>query len=268
MTRNGHSVSRNAHSVSRNGNFKWLNSHFIIVYIIFPGFYPLNSIVLDKNRLFYPVQRVYWIKSCILPTTTCAMVLSRDNRYAQYHTQLSVYIVRLDNMEGCLSPLTSRIFITALMYTKHQVFLVVLIKKHYICKRFQFHKSHYNMYWRVYPNMLTIVLHGYKRWLWYHDINIKAFTWRFVLDASKLRNFQVWSWTLQRWMLSGCVLPHPFYWYDLWRLICMVLPCCVVSVEGEMCIHIGVGFEVARSTILGSAKASKRGTGNKEIPRF
>ena len=65
MTRNGHSVSRNAHSVSRNGNFKQLYSHFIIVYILFPGFYPLNSIVLDKNRLFYPVQRVYWIKSCI-----------------------------------------------------------------------------------------------------------------------------------------------------------------------------------------------------------
>ena len=65
VTRNGHSVTRNAHSVSRNGNFKQLNSHFIIVYIIFPGFYPLNSIVLDKNRLFYPVQRVYWIKSCM-----------------------------------------------------------------------------------------------------------------------------------------------------------------------------------------------------------
>ena len=36
-----------------------------MVYIIFPGFYPLNSIVLDKKRLFYPIQRVYWIKSCI-----------------------------------------------------------------------------------------------------------------------------------------------------------------------------------------------------------
>lgn len=66
----------------------------------------------------------------------------------------------------------------------------------------------------------------------------------------------------------GMCIAHPFYWYDLWRLIYMVLPCCVVSVEGEMCIHISVGFEVARSTILGSAKASKRGTGNKEIPRF
>ena len=36
----------------------------------------------------------------------------------------------------------------------------------------------------------------------------------------------------------------------------------------EKCIHIGVGFDVARSTTLGNAKASIRGTGNKEIPRL
>ena len=36
----------------------------------------------------------------------------------------------------------------------------------------------------------------------------------------------------------------------------------------DKCTHIGVGFDVARSTILGNAKASKCGTGNKEIPRF
>ena len=36
----------------------------------------------------------------------------------------------------------------------------------------------------------------------------------------------------------------------------------------ERCIHIGVGFDVARSTTLGSAKASIRGTGNREIPRL
>ena len=30
-----------------------------------PVFYPLNCIVVDKKRLFYPLQRIYWIKSCI-----------------------------------------------------------------------------------------------------------------------------------------------------------------------------------------------------------
>lgn len=35
---------------------------------------------------------------------------------------------------------------------------------------------------------------------------------------------------------------------------------------GRMCYHIGVGFDVARSTILGNAKASKRGTGNGYVP--
>lgn len=28
-------------------------------------FYPLYYIVVDKKRLFYPLQRIYWIKSCI-----------------------------------------------------------------------------------------------------------------------------------------------------------------------------------------------------------
>lgn len=26
------------------------------------GFYPQNGIVVDKNRFFYPLQRIYWIK--------------------------------------------------------------------------------------------------------------------------------------------------------------------------------------------------------------
>ena len=33
-------------------------------------------------------------------------------------------------------------------------------------------------------------------------------------------------------------------------------------------VHIGVGFDVARSTIQGNAKASVRGTSNKESPRL
>ena len=28
-------------------------------------FYPANGIVVDKNRLFYPLQRIYWIKNSI-----------------------------------------------------------------------------------------------------------------------------------------------------------------------------------------------------------
>ena len=32
--------------------------------------------------------------------------------------------------------------------------------------------------------------------------------------------------------------------------------------------HIGVGFDVARSTIQGNAKASVRGTSDEEIPRL
>ena len=47
-----------------------------------------------------------------------------------------------------------------------------------------------------------------------------------------------------------CILQYAKYWYR------------------EKCIHIGVGFDVARSTILGNAKASISGTSNEEIPRF
>ena len=42
-----------------------------------------------------------------------------------------------------------------------------------------------------------------------------------------------------------CILQYAKYWYR------------------EKCIHIGVGFDVARSTTLGNAKASIRGTGNR-----
>ena len=34
------------------------------------------------------------------------------------------------------------------------------------------------------------------------------------------------------------------------------------------CIHIGVGFDVARSTTLGNAKASKCGTGDRLVHAF
>lgn len=37
-----------------------------VLRIFFAAFYPSNSIVVDKNRLFYPLQRIYWIKSCII----------------------------------------------------------------------------------------------------------------------------------------------------------------------------------------------------------
>lgn len=31
----------------------------------FASFYPSNGFVVDKNRLFYPLQRIYWIKISI-----------------------------------------------------------------------------------------------------------------------------------------------------------------------------------------------------------
>lgn len=39
------------------------------------------------------------------------------------------------------------------------------------------------------------------------------------------------------------------------------------SIEGKY-IHIGVGSDVACSTLIGNARASVGGTGNKTIPRF
>lgn len=87
--------------------------------------------------------------------------------------------------------------------------------------------------------------------------NIKAFTWRSVLDESKLRNFQ--------YSLEHCngrcprdvFISHPFIGmaYCFWRW--------VLYLYREKYIHIGVGFDVARSTVLGNAKASIRGTGNR-----
>ena len=46
----------------------------------------LNSIVMDKNRLFYPLQHNYWIKSSILPlskskdTNHQATIIGKDNK--------------------------------------------------------------------------------------------------------------------------------------------------------------------------------------------
>ena len=51
----------------------------------------------------------------------------------------------------------------------------------------------------------------------------------------------------------------------VWLLLRQVIS--LISVWGK-CTHIGVGFDVARSTILGNAKASISGTSNEEIPRF
>ena len=63
-------------------------------------------------------------------------------------------------------------------------------------------------------------------------------------------------------MLSGCVNSHPF----------TGMAYCVKAIGlypyWGKCIHIGVGFDVARSTIQGNAKVSVRGTGDEENPRF
>ncbi len=37
----------------------------VFLLIVLHSFYPLNCVVVDKKRLFYPLQRIYWIKSCI-----------------------------------------------------------------------------------------------------------------------------------------------------------------------------------------------------------
>ena len=60
----------------------------------------------------------------------------------------------------------------------------------------------------------------------------------------------------------GMCLATSLYWYGLLRQAISL-----ISVWGK-CTHIGVGFDVARSTILGNAKASISGTSNEEIPRF
>ena len=57
-----------------------LKSHQVI---LLPS---LNSIVVDKNRLFYPLQHNYWIKSSILPlskskdTNHQATIIGKDNK--------------------------------------------------------------------------------------------------------------------------------------------------------------------------------------------
>ena len=61
----------------------------------------------------------------------------------------------------------------------------------------------------------------------------------------------------------GCVVLTSLYGYGLLRLAMSL-----ISVLGEVYIYIGVGFDVARSTIQGNAKASVRGTSDEEIPRF
>ena len=78
---------------------------------------------------------------------------------------------------------------------------------------------------------------------------IKAFTWRFVLDAGKLRNFHNSVRNEATVDVHGCVTPRQRYalFYRVYQ---------------RFGIHIGVGFCVARSTELGNAKASQRGTGD------
>ena len=78
---------------------------------------------------------------------------------------------------------------------------------------------------------------------------IKAFTWRFVLDAGKLRNFHNSVKNEATVDVHGCVTPRQRYalFYRVYQ---------------RFGIHIGVGFCVARSTELGNAKASQRGTGD------
>lgn len=63
-------------------------------------------------------------------------------------------------------------------------------------------------------------------------------------------------------MPSGCAYPHPF----TFTVYC-ILQYALYWYKGK-CIHIDVGFDVARSTIQGNAKASISGTSDKEIPRL
>lgn len=63
-------------------------------------------------------------------------------------------------------------------------------------------------------------------------------------------------------MPSGCVYPHPF----TGMAYCVMQ--CVLYLYRDKCIHIGVGFDVARSTTLGNAKASKRGTSDRLVHAF
>ena len=82
---------------------------------------------------------------------------------------------------------------------------------------------------------------------------IKAFTWRFVLDAGKLRNFHNSVRNEATVDVHGCVTPRQRYalFYRVYQ---------------RFGIHIGVGFCVARSTELGNAKASECGTGDCKTP--
>lgn len=58
-------------------------------------------------------------------------------------------------------------------------------------------------------------------------------------------------------MSSGCDYSHPFTGMTLCKG--KVYGICI----GIGVLHIGVGFDAARSTVQGSAKASKRGTGSR-----
>ncbi len=82
-----------------------------------------------------------------------------------------------------------------------------------------------------------------------HDINIKAFTWRFVLDESKLRNFQ--------YSLEHCNgrCPRDVFIHIpllIWLIASSDKP---LYLYREKSIHIGVGFDVARSVETSNAES-------------
>jgi hypothetical protein len=82
----------------------------------------------------------------------------------------------------------------------------------------------------------------------------KAFTNALFLTLGNFATFLSLSGMKQRWMSMGVYTPAggvPYYIY---------------KVRQRCDIHTGVGFCVARSTVMGNAKASKCGTGDSMNP--
>lgn len=95
----------------------------------------------------------------------------------------------------------------------------------------------------------------------------KAFTLRFVLGTSKLRKLLSVVTNIATVDAPGYVYPYiPIERRAHCIILYVMRP--LRSYKGKLYIHIGVGFVVARSTTLGNAKASKRGTGNRLVHAF
>lgn len=62
-----------------------------------------------------------------------------------------------------------------------------------------------------------------------------------------------------------CLYAHPFFGVISMPMLGVVR--IMPRIRDVIYNHIGVGFDVARSTNPGNAKASIRGTGNRAVPR-